>query len=288
MRNSLKSFYLKLPVFRELNRIMLAVRISESLEKRKLETLQHLAADIAYSNHPHSRDEKRLLKSSWQVNSQSCEDGIIDEIFRRIGTRNRFFAEVGIGDGSENNTAFLLTQGWSGAWVDGDPSFQSTLARMGQDLKKRIVSKCCFVTRENISFLFQELGIPEEVDLLSLDVDQNTYYLWEGLEGYRPAVVVVEYNASIPAHVEWKAKYNPGQVWDDTICFGASLKSFELLGRSKGYSLVGCDLAGANAFFVRSDLTGHHFCEPYTSENHYCPPRYTLNFTRGHKKALLE
>jgi len=40
--------------------------------------------------------------------SQNSEDGIIEEIFRRVGTTNRFFVEFGVEDGTENNTRFLL------------------------------------------------------------------------------------------------------------------------------------------------------------------------------------
>ena len=40
--------------------------------------------------------------------SQGDEDGIIHEIFNRIGTANRRFLEIGAGDGLENNTAVYL------------------------------------------------------------------------------------------------------------------------------------------------------------------------------------
>ena len=65
-----------------------------------------------------------------------------------------------------------------------------------------------------------------------------------------------------------------------------SLKALELLGRERGYSLVGCDLTGINAFFVRNDLLGDHFLEPFTAENHYECPRYYLTMRFGHKSVL--
>jgi hypothetical protein len=81
-----------------------------------------------------------------------------------------------------------------------------------------------------------------EFDLLSLDIDQNTYYAWAWLGGYRPRAVVIEYNASIPPDVDWKWALQSwtGRGTAPTIT-GRSLKAYELLGRRLGYSLVGCD-----------------------------------------------
>src|SRR5207344_321956 len=152
------------------------------------------------------------------------------------------------GDGSENNTAFLLSQGWNGFWIDGDASFLKFVTAR-PDLQdgciKYLVS---LVSRENIGALFHQLGVPKEFDLLSLDIDQNTYYAWEGLREFRPRVVVVEYNAAIPPNIDWKARYGSNRTWNGTQNFGASLKAFDILGRQFGYKLVGCDLLGVNAF----------------------------------------
>ena len=244
--------------------------------------------DFELAGNPRYNDERRLLKYGFQVCSQNAEDGMIHEIFRRIGTTNRVFAEIGISDGTENNTAFLLSRGWKGFWIDGDDTFRRILAArpdLQGDCIKSIVS---FVTRENVAELFAELGVPDEFDLLSLDIDQNTYYAWEGLTKYRPRAVVVEYNALLPADVDWKVHYESNRVWNGTSNFGASLKAFELLGRQLGYELVGCDFIGVNAFFVRSDLVADRFAPPFTSENHYEPPRYALSHRRGHRTAILD
>ncbi|MCK7506146.1 MAG: hypothetical protein MZV70_20090 [Desulfobacterales bacterium] len=62
------------------------------------------------------------------------EDGIIHEIFRRIGTTTKIFAEVGLGDGCENNTAFLLSQGWTGFG-----SMEATIScALGKQISRRI------------------------------------------------------------------------------------------------------------------------------------------------------
>jgi hypothetical protein len=287
-KRMLAKFYRCLPGTRELCQIL------DSLERIHAELSLHRAFeairffDLELLNLPRYSDPRRLQRYASQVNSQNGEDGIIHEILRRVGSTNRLFAEVGVGDGSENNTAFLLSQGWKGFWIDGSDAFVKTVNQR-QDFQdgclKWLVS---FVRKENISELFEQLGIPEEFDLLSLDIDQNTYYAWEGLQRYRPRVVVLEYNAAIPADVNWKVRYEPHRTWDGSQNFGASLKAFELLGRQLEYSLVGCDFIGANAFFVRNDLLSDRFAAPFTAENHYEPPRYALIHRRGHHRAILD
>ncbi len=61
-------------------------------------------------------DPKRLGGYGFSTYSQNDEDGILQEIFRRIGTTNRKFIEFGCGDGLENNTTYLLLSGWRGVW----------------------------------------------------------------------------------------------------------------------------------------------------------------------------
>lgn len=61
-----------------------------------------------------------------------------------------------------------------------------------------------------------------------------------------------------------------------------------MLGHQFGYSLVGCDIIGVNAFFVRNDLVNDNFVSPFTAENHYEPPRYSLVSNRGHKQTILD
>lgn len=256
--------------------------------RSQIHTLTTISIDHFTSQDPRYADPKRLLKYGAQVNSQNREDGMIQEIFRRIGTTNRVFAEVGVGNGVENNTAFLLALGWTGFWIDGSDDMLKTIESRG-DLQNGVIKALAsFVTKENAASLFEQLGVPRELDVMSLDIDQNTYYLWEGLQSYRPRVVVIEYNATIPPQVDWKVRYEPNRSWNWSHNFGASLKAYELLGKQFGYSLVGCDYTGCNAFFVRDDLLGEHFAAPYTSENHYEPARYFARPRQGHGNEVLD
>jgi hypothetical protein len=230
------------------------------------------------------REHKRLLHHGFKVYSQHDEDGIIEEIFNRIGVTNRLFVEFGVGDGLENCTLYCLLKGWSGVWIDGSAvCYQDILRNMApflQEQKLRV--KYSFITAENIESLFADLDVPAQFDFLSIDIDRNDYWIWNAIRNYSPRVVAIEYNASFKQTAACTVPYEPAAIWNGTNYYGASLRALEYLGREKSYSLVGCCYTGVTAFFVRSDCVGSHFAEPFTSENHYEPPRYFVRMPNGH------
>ena len=229
-------------------------------------------------------DPKRLVSSGFKIYSQHDEDGITEAIFDRIGVTDRRFVEFGVGDGVENGTLYCLLKGWEGAWIEGSAAcfeaIQAQFAFLVADTRLRI--RHALVTPENIETLFEQLEVPAEFDFLSIDIDNHDYWVWRGLRRYRPRVVAIEYNASFGDRVRCVIPYRPGAIWDYTNYFGASLKALEELGLEKGYRLVGCNVTGVTAFFVREDLVGDSFAEPFSAENHYEPPRYYLRMPNGH------
>lgn len=254
---------------------------------RQIFRAPYLLSDLYYhfviNTVPRYKDEKKLLKHGFKVFSQADEDGIIREILERINVGKGFFVEFGVGDGLENNTAYLLLKGWKGVWIEGNKKY---CQKIGRKFKSQISEgiltlKNSYISRENILNLFGGLKIPYEFELLSIDIDGNDYWIWDTLINYKPKIVVIEYNATFHPECKWIMKYNPRHVWRKSNYFGASLKSLEELGTRKGYKLVGCSFSGMNAFFVRDDLIGDKFSGPFSAENHYEPPRYFINCYSG-------
>lgn len=233
---------------------------------------KNLFENPKYFNH------KKLTKYEFQVYSQNGEDGIIQEIFTRIGTTDKFFVEFGVQNGLECNSLFLLLQDWRGCWLDcEDRNINAIRQKFGFLINEKMLSvKKAFISAENIEELFYSLKVPKEFDLLSIDIDGNDYWIWNSIEKYSPRVVVIEYNAMFRPPVEFIVKYEANKFFPSTSHFGASLKSMEILGSKKGYKLVGCNFNGVNAFFVREDLVRDNFLKPFTAETHYEPPRYFL------------
>ncbi len=235
---------------------------------------------------PRNADPKRLLRYGFKVYSQCDEDGIIQEIFRRIGNGNRVFVEFGVETGIECNTVKLLLEGWRGLWLDGSEANVAQIRSRYDAFCKngRLVAIPSFITAENINTLIQQGGITGEIDLLSIDIDNNDYWVWKAIGVVKPRVVVIEYNATLRPPFSGVVPYEPTKTWYGSNYFGASLEALVRLGRQKGYRLVGCSFNGANAFFVHEAFAGDHFLDPPTAEEHYEPPRYFFSLLgAGHR-----
>jgi hypothetical protein len=185
--------------------------------------------------------------------SQNGEDGILRELFARI-PNSRFFVEFGVEDGSECNAALLAERyGWSGVFIEAsDRHYADLRARYAAFPAIRCVH--AFVRRDNIVDIFRANEVPVDLDLLSIDIDGNDYWIWETLAAYRAKVVVIEYNATLGAERSITIPYDDDHVWAHDRYFGASLGAFRKLGERLGYALIGTEPSGVNAFFVRRDL----------------------------------
>jgi hypothetical protein len=199
--------------------------------------------------------------SDWEMRrySQNGEDGIIEYIFGRIGTTNKYFVELGTEDGKECNSRYLREKGWTGVGLDGN--YES------ETVKKE------WITRDNVEKLLRKYRVPKEFDLLSIDLDSNDYWIWKAITHFHPRVVVIEYNACIPADKSLTIAYDPDFKSDGSSYFGASLKALDKLAREKGYVLVGCESRGVNAFFVREEAVVGIF-KRETAEKLYRPPQF--------------
>lgn len=231
------------------------------------------------------QNPKSLIPFGSKVYSQSDEDGIIREIFRRIGLTNKIFVEFGIGNGLENNTFTLLFEGWQGLWIDASSSSIAKIKKHFSEIieKGQLSVIQSFITKDNINELISAKIGTDEIDLLSVDIDGNDYHIFDAITCIRPRVVVIEYNAKFTPPILYCMEYDQTHTWEKDDCQGASLKFLEINLDRKGYCLVGCNVSGVNAFFVRKELTSDKFSEPFTAEHHYEPPRYYLSgYFSGH------
>lgn len=190
-----------------------------------------------------------LLAYGHKVYSQNDEDGLIEAILRRCGVHTAgSFVEMGVGDGTENNTLNLLLQGWRGVWLGGEP------LRVRPD-GRRLRFHRCWIDRENAGTLVRSglsgMGI-DQPDLVSLDLDGNDFHITEALlnGGLRPALWIAEYNARFSAQTRWIMPYDAAHCWQGSDYYGASLGALVELFARFGYRLVCCNANGVNAFFV--------------------------------------
>jgi hypothetical protein len=241
-----------------------------------------------YNNPKYNNEPLNLNNFEKQVFSQYGEDGILQEIFKRIGTTNKYFVEFGVETGVQNNTTFLLHQQWKGLWIDGSKKYTEIIKQNFAKLIKQDFLKLenSFINAENIELLFEKNNVPLEFDLLSIDIDRNDYYVWQAIKKYTPRVIVIEYNAIFPPPVEWTVDYDANKTVNYTSNFGASLQSYVNLANSKGYSLVACNFTGVNAFFVKTELIIDQFLYVNNIEKLYQSPKYNLLKTEGHTREI--
>jgi hypothetical protein len=199
------------------------------LEERYAERFADLAAPNPYRS-VHDDNREQLLS-----------------LLRRLGVGSRTFLDIGCGRTGGQSYFLARRLGWTGTFVDASPAVGELRARLAHlpDVHVREL----MVTPENVNELAPEAG---ELDLLNIDIDSYDYWVWQALRA-SPRLVVIEYNAML-GHQPVVVPY--GTIREDSPkgYSGASLAALELLGRQKGYRLLGCDHMGVNAYFGRADL----------------------------------
>ncbi len=180
------------------------------------------------------------------VTSRAGEDGVLAEIFRRIGATTNWCVEFGALNGKHDSNVWTLikNEGWSGVLIEADRTYFEKLVENYQDTPRTTCLNLfiSFKGENRLDAIFARTALPKEFDLLSIDIDGNDYHVWESLVEYRPKVVVVEFNPTIPNDIIFV------QPRDMSVQQGSSLLSLVQLAKEKGYELV--EVTGANAFFV--------------------------------------
>ena len=224
---------------------------------REVEILRLLAARNVELSLQERGQIRCLQDLEFCVTSQFGDDGIIFELTKGVSPEDQRFIEFGVQDYSESNTRFLLeSKNWSGLVIDGDVDAMNALRTSPIFWKHELTSVGAFITRDTINELFRAHGFTGRIGLLSVDIDGNDYWVWEGIDSIDPYIVVAEYNSlfgpfhavSIPYQADFvrqKAHFS-GQYW------GASLAALEHLATGKGYRLIGCNSAGNNAYFLKN------------------------------------
>jgi hypothetical protein len=211
------------------------------------------------------------VSHEFRIYSQNGEDGIIEFLLDQVGHESAYAVEIGCGDGSECNTKLLRKKGWDVLALD--------LSCANAVVHREIV------TPQNVIQIFSEYNVPDNFDLLSIDIDGMDYWVWKAIDrAYRPRIVVIEYNASCGPEAAVTIRYDPFFVWDGTDYFGASLMALVRLAATKGYTLVHCEAQGVNAFFVRDDLLDALPVPLRSPREIYRPPAYGVEGA-GHQPS---
>ncbi|MFW6047128.1 MAG: FkbM family methyltransferase [Candidatus Woesearchaeota archaeon] len=206
-------------------------------------------------------DKETFRDSGFGVYSQTDEDGLL-YIFSIIGHGSRKAVEIGAGNGIKNNTANLvINHGWDALMIDGnDKSLEKGRQFYSKNSKTRIWPPkmvSAHVTAENINNIISENNYEGKIDLLSLDIDGMDYWILKAINVIEPRVIVVEYQDILGPERSWCVPYDSNflakhEPNGDVNYGGASLKAFNKLLTKRDYRLVGTNIYGFNAFFIKN------------------------------------
>jgi len=190
-----------------------------------------------------------LLAYAHNVESQNGEDGILERIFEIIPAKRNFCVEFGAWDGRKLSNTFNLIEshGWQGLFIEANAQkYEALLNNHGGNPKVACLHEFVeFDGPKSLESLMQQKNVPVDFDVLSIDVDGTDYFIWESLQSFKPRVVIIEFNFSIPNDVVFV------QAKDNHVNQGCSLLALVLLGKQKGYELICCTMC--NAIFILSE-----------------------------------
>ena len=201
-----------------------------------------------------------LTARRFSLSSQNEEDGIIHAIFDTIDDGSRRFVEIGAGTNG-GNSGFLASEcGWSGMMLEASSGRTDRLKMRFEPMGVACLSD--WAACENINDLIRENGCEGEIDLLSIDIDGNDYWIWEAVTACSPRLVIIEYNSLFGPDRAVVVPYDPEfdrhrfveAAEGGHYYFGASLQALSRLAEQKGYRLILTEPRGVNAFFLRNDV----------------------------------
>lgn len=206
------------------------------------------------SRHNSTLKIKKLNEVEFQVFSQFGDDGIIQYLINNLPIPAKTFIEFGVENYRESNTRFLLINDyWSGYIIDGSKlnieSIKSEQFYSFYDLKV----EASFIKKTNINELLGNSNFHHELGILSIDIDGNDYWIWQQIEQFRPCILICEYNSLFgfkPFTIPYQEDFVRG-VNSPFNFYGTSLRSVFNLSKERGYTFIGCNSAGNNAYFIK-------------------------------------
>jgi hypothetical protein len=197
-----------------------------------------------------SQNNRWLLDHAADVTSQNGEDGIIAKILEVLGEARGWCVEFGAWDGRylSNTYNLIATRAFAAVMIEGSTKRFTELEAAFKDNAKVVTLNAFvgFTAADGLDSILASTPIPDDFDVLSIDIDGNDYHVWNAVTHYRPRLVVIEYNPTIPTAVDFV------QPADMSVNQGASITAQVRLGKQKGYELV--SVTTHNCLFVRADL----------------------------------
>jgi len=217
-----------------------------------------LKGKILSNNNKNKKLINNLSCVEFSVFSQWGEDGIIDWLISQFRYIPKIFIEFGVGDYLESNTRFLIkNRNWKGLILESNKEDVLKIKSDPIYWKHDLIVKNIFIKKNNINEIIKRNLKNLEVGLLSVDLDGNDYWIIEHIKCVKPYIIVCEYNAILGDKkmltVPYNENFNRKSEHYSNLFFGTSINALRDLMNKKGYSFIGTNSNGVNAFFIRNN-----------------------------------
>jgi len=229
------------------------MRLRSELDLLKLQSGRILCNQARLNN-----SIENIQDAEFKIFSQWGDDGIIQYLIHKLNVKNKIFIEFGVEIYRESNTRFLLmNDNWKGLVIDGSQENINFIKKDELYWRYELTAVCSFITTDNINQLFINNGIQGDIGILSIDIDGNDLWVWDKINSVNADIVIVEYNSVFGSKHAITVPYDPAftrnRAHNSNLYWGTSLKALCLLASKKGYTFVGCNSNGNNAYFVKGE-----------------------------------
>tara|TARA_B100000575_G_scaffold172467_1_gene138163 strand:+ start:347 stop:1102 length:756 start_codon:yes stop_codon:yes gene_type:complete len=190
----------------------------------------------------------KIKKFFYKPNSQSNESSIVVKLIEKYKINGNFL-EIGFSPWEYNCSK--ITDRFEGLIIDAD----STNIKIGKWLYKKTKFLNEFIHLDNINKIIKNINF--KVEILSLDIDGNDYYIMEKLIFLNPSIIICEYNPTFytrPITIKYRKDFDRTKASKNWVYYGCSLKGWELFMKKNNYSMIKISNSGVNVFFIKDNL----------------------------------
>ena len=195
-----------------------------------------------------------------QVASQQADNSFAGEylglsnLATSLGIQRGYLVDIAASDGYSQSCTFgfMRDGGWRGLAVEMDPGKFARLSYLYSNFLDCRLARSR-VTPSNVGHLLKAFEVPEDFDLLNLDIDSYDLYVIDALlaSGFRPKIISMEINEKIPCGIFFTVDFSETHYWQEDHFFGCSIEAAAAVVKPHGYTLQAVEYN--NAFFVRND-----------------------------------
>jgi hypothetical protein len=143
-----------------------------------------------------------LINFRKNIFSQNGEDGIIEEIIKRLELKDLEVCEFGAWDGKHLSNTFNLVKNFNAkaVYIEGDKNKYQDLLKTAKEYPN-ILPINAFVSHKNdknsLDNLLSPTFLKKDFDILSIDIDGHDLEVMFHTQNYNPKIVIIEINPSM-------------------------------------------------------------------------------------------